>query len=426
MSKLIFERGTLQGMRIHVMPTKQFKTCAISIYVGIPLQEHTVTSVALTPFVLCRGTNSYPETIHFRQYLDEMYGAGFTFDLYKRGDYQIIQFRMDIIHNTFIRSADCLLAKAFQFLGEVLTAPVMENGLFYTKYVSQEKQMLRQRIESIINDKIQYAAHRCIEEMCKYEPYRLHVLGDQKQVPIINAEMVTTTYQTLLEQAGIDVYVVGDTTYDEIERYIATSFHLQRRFVVPYVCVQPKLHVEPPKTVIEHFKVNQGKLNLGLRSMITYADDSYPAVLVYNGILGAYPHSRLFLHVREQHHLAYYIHSRYDGHKGICTIQSGIECEQFECACKIIIEQTEVMKTRSVEQLEMERTKAMLISQLQQVGDGAFSIIEFDFNQILAGCTRTTSQLMEQIQHIDETDIQTVASAFHLHTIYFLCKGEEV
>lgn len=55
-----------------------------------------------------------------------------------------------------------------------------------------------------------------------------------------------------------------------------------------------------PNTVVERLEVTQGKLNFGLRSTITYADDAYPAALLFNGVLGGYPHSKLFIHVRKR------------------------------------------------------------------------------------------------------------------------------
>ncbi|UUZ95673.1 insulinase family protein [Paenibacillus sp. P25] len=92
------------------------------------------------------------------------------------------------------------------------------------------------------------------------------------------------------------------------------------------------------KEVVERLEVNQGKLNMGLRINTSYADENYPAALMYNGILGGYPHSKLFTNVREKASLAYYASSRLDGHKGILTIQSGIEIGNYEKAVNIIKE----------------------------------------------------------------------------------------
>lgn len=105
-------------MRIHVLPTKAFKTFAISLYAGVPLDESTVTSTALVPFVLRRGTANYPETTQFRERLEELYGAGFGFDIYKRGDYQIVQFRMDTINDSFVQSKESLLGESLLSLAK--------------------------------------------------------------------------------------------------------------------------------------------------------------------------------------------------------------------------------------------------------------------------------------------------------------------
>lgn len=39
---------------------------------------------------------------------------------------------------------------------------------------------------------------------------------------------------------------------------------------------------------------------MGIRTSITYGDPQYAAALMYNGILGGYPHSKLFVNVREK------------------------------------------------------------------------------------------------------------------------------
>ena len=41
---------------------------------------------------------------------------------------------------------------------------------------------MRQRIESLIDDKMRYAAERCVQEMCKGEPYSLFNYGDVQQL----------------------------------------------------------------------------------------------------------------------------------------------------------------------------------------------------------------------------------------------------
>lgn len=383
-----------------------------------------MTSTALTPFVLRRGTVSYPETRAFREQLEQLYGAGFGFDVYKRGDYQIVHFRMDTINDSFVKSPESLLRSSFAFLGEAFTQPVLENGAFRKSYVQTERDTVRKKLESIVNDKIRYAAERCIEVMCKNEPYRLHPLGERKDLDGITPEGLYESYQKWLQESVLDLYVVGDTSLDEVKTLVEEHFKLNRTESRDYVPSITRTAANETQTVVEKLDINQGKLNMGLRSTITYGDDEYAAALLYNGILGGYPHSKLFVNVREKESLAYYASSRYDGHKGIATIQSGIEVQNFEKAVDIIRQQLDDMAKGAISDIEMTQTKAMIRNVIKEMQDSAFEMIAYDFNRTLSGRERTPDELLKQVEGIAVDDVKQAASAFSLDTIYFL-KGQK-
>ncbi|MVO99094.1 EF-P 5-aminopentanol modification-associated protein YfmF [Paenibacillus lutrae] len=425
MKKPQFERSTLNQIRLHVLPTDRYKTFAISAYIGRPLSEEEVTPTALVPFVLRRGTDRYPDTRQFRERLDDLYGAGFGFDIYKRGDYQIVQFRMDIINDRFVSSDEPLLEQALHFLGEVITKPVTEGDALLPKYVDAEKETLRKRIESIVNDKIRYAAERCIAEMCKDEPYRLHPLGQLDEIAGISPESLYTHFQNWLAEAPIDLYVVGNTTLAKVEAMVKNSFRLDRETNPSYRRSTPVRRSGDTNVVVEKLPVSQGKLNMGLRTSITYGDDAYAAALMYNGILGGYPHSKLFLNVRERASLAYYASSRLDGHKGILTIQSGIEVQNYEQAVTIIRKQLEDMKAGVISDIELSQTRAMISNQLREIDDSAFEQIAFDFNAVLSGRERSVQGLIDEINRVNISEIQQAAEGVFLDTIYFLRDEKE-
>lgn len=413
-------------MRIHVLPTKAFKTFAISLYAGVPLDESTVTPTALVPFVLRRGTASYPETTQFRERLEELYGAGFGFDIYKRGDYQIVQFRMDTINDSFVQSKESLLGESFAFLGEVLTRPLLEDGSFRASYVATERETVRKKLEAIVNDKIRYAAERCIEEMCRLEPYRLHPLGQRADLDTITPESLYQSYTSWLNGATLDLYVVGDTTPEEVEKLVIANFgRAQHSESAPYTSDFTPVTVTEVRTVEEKLDVNQGKLNMGLRTSITYKDDRYASALMYNGILGGYPHSKLFVNVREKESLAYYASSRYDGHKGIGTIQAGIETQNYGKAVDIIRKQLDELKAGNISDLELSQTKAMIRNLLSEIQDSAFEMISYDFNRQISGKDRSAQELMDQVDHIGAEEVKAAADTFQLDTIYFLTGKEE-
>lgn len=301
---------------------------------------------------------------------------------------------------------------------------MLENGAFRKSYVQTERDTVRKKLESIVNDKIRYAAERCIEVMCKNEPYRLHPLGERKDLDGITPEGLYESYQNWLNESVLDLYVVGDTSLDEVKKLVEEHFKLNRTGSKDYVPSTTRTVASETQTVVEKLDINQGKLNMGLRSTITYGDDEYAAALMYNGILGSYPHSKLFVNVREKESLAYYASSRYDGHKGIATIQSGIEVQNFEKAVQIIRQQLDDMAKGAITDIEMTQTKAMIRNVIKEMQDSAFEMIAYDFNRTLSGRERTPDELLQQVEGITVDDVKQAAAAFSLDTIYFL-KGQK-
>ncbi len=418
-----FERQVTRNIRVHVLPTDRFKTYAISLYAGSPLTAEQVTPNALIPFVLRRGTAAYPETKAYRERLDELYGAGFGIDVYKRGNHQMIQFRMDTIADRYVEREgnESLLRESLVYLLQTVCAPATENGRFLTKYVDAEIHTVRRKLEAIINNKIQYAAERCMQEMFPQDPFRYNALGRLDQLDQFDAKTLYERYEDWLSTAQMDLYVVGDTTLDAVSSIIQEVFTPERRPASTYSnsFTAPAARADVHR-VVEKLDVNQGKLNMGLLMPVLSDNPQYPAAMLYNGILGSYPHSKLFTNVREKASLAYYASSRMDGFKGTLMIQSGIEVSNYEQAVRIIQEQLDALAAGQISELELSQTKAMMINQLREVNDSAGEMIAFDFASNLIGITRTIPGMIESINAVTIPAIQSVAQQVKLDTIYFL------
>src|SRR5690625_7605701 len=85
-----------QGMNIHIIPTKKFKTVSIVVKCKAPLDRQTVTTRALLSYILQQGTNKYPSEKELMLKLDELYGAVFYIDCAKKEDENIISFRLEV------------------------------------------------------------------------------------------------------------------------------------------------------------------------------------------------------------------------------------------------------------------------------------------------------------------------------------------
>lgn len=113
----------------------------------------------------------------------------------QKGEMHVITFRLDIANEKFLKDQTPLLEKGLELLSEIIFSPALEDGAFLPLYVSQEKRTLKQRIQAVYNDKMRYSNLRLIQEMCKDEPYALHVNGELDDVDGITPQSLYEAYQ---------------------------------------------------------------------------------------------------------------------------------------------------------------------------------------------------------------------------------------
>jgi predicted Zn-dependent peptidase len=258
-----------------------------------------VTRSALIPHVLMRGSQRYPSVRAMQGELDGMYGAYLSVDVYKLGERHVLQFRLELPNGKYLPGFPKLLQGAIAFLHEVVTQPLREDGTFNRRFVELEKDALKKRVEGLFNNKMRYAMVRAIELTCPTEPYRIFSGGRIEDLDTITPETLMAEYEELLATAPMDLFVVGDIEPALVESEVKRLFPLPERAVTPLPPTSLLGQHGEVKQMVERFDVNQGQLVMGLRTPVHYGHDDHYAMLMYNGILGGFAHSKLFMNVRE-------------------------------------------------------------------------------------------------------------------------------
>ncbi|HEX7065353.1 MAG TPA: pitrilysin family protein [Bacillales bacterium] len=414
----------LGPVTLHTVDTMKYKTNTMVLKFKAPLSEQSVTKRALLAYVLQRATEFSPTAKDLRRRLNDLYGASLSAQLSKKGDHHFISFKMEVANEKYLSDSTPLLEKALRLLAEVVLRPKLTEGQFDEDIVAKEKRTLKQRIQSMRDDKMRYANTRLIEEMCKSEPYRLHAYGQENKIDGISAGDLVTYYREMISSDKIDLFIVGDIDEQKVEAIAREAFDFpeQNQNVAQETVSAPQFKEE--QVIIEEEDIEQGKLNLGYRTYTTYADNDYYPLLVFNGILGGFPHSKLFINVREKASLAYYASSRIETHKGLLLVFSGIQSSNYEKAVTIIKEQTEKMRLGDFSEEEFQQTKAMLKNQILETIDNPRGIIEFFYNGISSGCERSVDEWIAGVDGVSRDDVTQMAEKVKLDTTYFL-KGKE-
>ncbi|KGX88381.1 EF-P 5-aminopentanol modification-associated protein YfmF [Pontibacillus litoralis] len=424
MTRIVEKRIDGQGYHLHMIPSEKYKTNTLVIKFRAPITREAITNRALLPYVLQQATTKYPTARSLRTALDELYGAVLSVDASKKGEHHVVTFRMEIANDALISKQTNLLKEGVRMLHEIIFQPKVDNGGMDEAIIEREKQTLKQKIRALRDDKMSYANTRLLDEMCADEPYRLHVHGYEEDLPHVNGRSLYEYYQSMLEQDILDIYLLGDFDEQEVQTLVQSCFARKSRAATQYDLDVKKKAPSEPKEIIERQNVQQGKLHLGYRTNILFGDEDYYALQVFNGLFGGFPSSKLFMNVREKHSLAYYAASRFESHKGLLLVFSGIDPKDYQQAHDIILKQMEAMKRGQFTTEQLEETKNLIVNQLLETIDHQHGLIEVLYHQVLSDVDTTPEQTIEQIKKVTTDEVVQVANKIALDTTYFLTSEE--
>ena len=413
------------GIKLHFMPTQKFKTISIGLFIHQELNSELAALNALLPSVLEKGCRLYPDYLTLQRKLENLFGADLSTDIIKSGERHTLAFSMETAHDRYLGENSNLLRESLAILSAVLTDPLLENGAFSEKYVKQEKSQLVKDIKALLNDKATYATERCLAEMCTGERFGVFRLGKIEDYDKINPTELYQYYKQLLACNPVDIYVVGDLNKQEVLDAVGRFFNFSRdKKEINLPATEQKAARTEVLSLEEQMSVNQAKLVLGYRTAIGFKDELHCALLVYSGILGGFPHSKLFMKVREEAGLAYYIHSRLERHKGLMLIAAGINYADQQQARAIIELQLSDLAEGKISDTELENTKRGLVNQLLSRQDSPSQMISFHLDGKIGGYNYSFEQLIEGIEKVSLTEITTVAERIKLDTTFLLRPAE--
>mgnify|MGYP000851228369 CR=1 FL=1 len=406
------------GIYLNIIKTDKFKSNLLSYYFIRPLKRIEVTKNALLPLVLKRGTEKYPNNLEIEKKLEELYGSNLSIAVNKRGEKQVIRYTMEWASGEYLgeKGVD---HDVMEILKDIIYNPILEDGVFTSKYVAQEKENLKKIIESKINDKRSYAIDRCIEEMCKNERFSLNQLGYIEDLEDIDEENLYLHYKSFLETSPIEILYVGHCD-EEIINYLKKSNSINRENVITIPEDIITCSGQTKNMIKEELDINQAKFVIGHRACIHYKDRLYNGLLVANDILGGGPNSKLFKNVREKESLAYYINSSVFKYKSLLLVDGGIEFENLDRTIDIVRDELDAIKNGDFSKNDIDISVKSLKSSTESIKDSIFLISEFFFSQSISQDFRTLEEIMLDFEEVTKEEIVEAANKITIDTIYFM------
>ncbi|MCI6737218.1 MAG: insulinase family protein [Intestinibacter sp.] len=410
-----------KNVNLTLIPESKFKTNLVSVFISRRLNREEVTKNALLPAVLKSGCSKYKTISQLTDREEELYGAYLSAGISKRGENQILGFSILSVNEKYLDEK--ILGQSIELLNEVINNPLVVDGGFNEEYLKIEKEIRKDIIIGIINDKANYAMNRATEIMFEGEPYSISGRGYVEDLDSINGVNLYEHYKKVLKTSPIEIIVEGEFDEDEVVDLIKQKFTFERGEIIDIPKSEYYKEVEEVKQIHETMDIAQGKLVMGYRCNVDYLDkQKYYSLLLGSRILGGGADSKLFINVREKESLCYTIYSTIQKNKSVMFICSGIEAENYDKTISLIKKQLQSIKDGDITETEISNAKIGFIDSLNSLNDEIGRVSDFYFSQYIAKDNSSIEEIKDIINNVTKEDIIEAVKDVELDTIYFLSK----
>ena len=297
--------------------------------------------------------------------------------------------------------------------------PLVDGRAFNRTVFEVEKKNVLNDLKAEIEDHF-YHAHQ--------ELNKLFYTKQDMQIPhfatldLVEKETPKSSFavfQDMLQNDKIDIFFIGDFNEIEVCEHLK-SFALQPRQLI----LQPQYHQEFSSILKEGLEQNdahQSIIELGYHFSIQYGDKYHIPLIVLNGLLGGFAHSKLFVNIREKESLAYTISSSIDIFSGMMRIYAGIDKKNRTKTVSLIYRQIGDLKKGRFTDEDLNQTKKMLRNTMLLSLDRQNTLIERAYMaSVLQKRFMSIDVWLNALETVTREDIIVIAKQLRLQAVYFM------
>ncbi len=419
-------REPIDGIYLSKLPAEKFRKCRISVNFVMPSERSTATAYALLPYLLERSYEDCPDMTALSVKLSSLYGVDLSVDSSVSGANRFVTVAVTGIKEEYALNGENLTSEYTKLLLGVAFRPYLVEGLFPADIIEIEKDKLMGILESECNNKRTYCVRQAARNFYKDSPNGIEANGYLEEVDGVTAEMLTSAYQKMVQDAHVEVMVLG-ADENAVETELKAFFKDKKRTPQPFL--QP--FSEPITDFSAHeepIEATQGKICLMFNIGKILSPEESLKMRFAVSVFGGLPTSRLFVNVREKQSLCYYCTASYSAQTGLVVSDSGVEFDKAEHTLTAIREELAKLVEKEVDETELADTKRQLINHYNTAADSLFAIENFYISGVLRGSDITIEKAVKIIEETTATEVKEFLSLLTPALSYTLCeqKGGDV
>lgn len=330
------------GLRILTVPSKNSKTVTVLVLtaIGSKYERREVSGIShFLEHMYFKGTKKRPNPKDVAETLDKIGGSynAFTGEEYT---------------GYYAKVASSHFDTALEWVSDIFL-----NSKIPTKELAKEKGVIIEEINMIKDHPMSYVQRVWTDLLYGDQPAGWDIAGTKESVSSITRKDLVEHMKMGYVAPSTVVCVAGNVDTKDVENKVKKHF----AGILKGNEAEKKPVVEKqsaPAVMVERKKTDQTHICLGVRAYDMFHPQRHTLHIIET-ILGRMMSSRLFVKIREELGLAYYVRTEYDASTdtGFLVTQAGVDNRKVDRAVSAILKEYKKMSSRKVSPDELHKAK---------------------------------------------------------------------
>jgi len=391
-----FSKKILQnGLRVVTIPMKDNPTVTVLVLVeaGSKYEIKKVNGISHFLEHMCfKGTVKRPKAVDISKELDAL---GSQYNAFTAQEYTGYYAKSDAKH----------FKKIFDIISDIYL-----NSTFPDAEIQKEKGVIIEEINMYEDMPQRHVQDLFLKLLYGDQPAGWNIAGEKKNILNMKRDdFIKYKEEHYLPEATV-LLAAGAVTEGQVLSEVNKIFSkVERGKKIHKTGVKEKQ--KRPQFLVNFKKTDQTHFVLGVRSLNLFNKKS--AILsVLGGVLGGGMSSRLFVKLREEMGVGYYVRAYNDAYTdhGVFQISAGVDNKRIEEVIYAVLEECRKLKSFKVSPEELDKVKECLIGNMKLSLESSDDIANFYGGQeLLKGEMKSTIEKAKEIRKVSASQIQNLS-----------------
>ena len=411
-----------RGYNLHTINVDNFRSCHFSLVFRTKFDKKKAVAFTLLSDILTDSSKKYPSPKYVYRHIFSNYILDFYGSFSRVGKVMQTYIVCDYVDPKYIKD-DNYLDNTYKFIFDMISNPLIKDGVFDEKVFSTVKNRLLTELSSLNENNSFLSIHKALKIFSDDGPASFHLFDMIDFVKNMEVKDLYEYYLELINESSIDIFITSSSSQNNVEKVLKKYCPFKNNKYTKYneLIYGDKRFI--PKKVVDKSSFKQSTIvmiyNIDNMSMHEreFVIPFYTSILCSGGLS-----SKLYKSLREENGLCYNVTANCYDRSNILVIKSTIKVGFENKAIRLIKKAVSDMKNKISNEEYMGAYYEYQRS-LKGMIDSIGAINRIYMNTFYAGFSSYEEKKV-RFKKVNVDEINSLASKIKLNTIYVL-KGDK-